>query len=63
LEVLNLSSTTNTLKVDGNAGDSVNFSGETWTHTGSAGGYATFVNGQATVRVRTKVVGSSGGVR
>ena len=55
LEVLNLSSTTNTLKVDGNAGDSVNFSGETWTHTGSAGGYATFVNGQATVLLNTAV--------
>ena len=51
LEVLNLSSTTNTLKVDGNAGDIVDLGTEVWSKSGPSGGYVTFTNGQATVLV------------
>ena len=55
LEVLNLSSTTNTLRVDGDTGDALSFGAETWTHTKTTGGYATFTNGQAVVEMNTAV--------
>ena len=55
LEVLNLSTSANTLTVDGNAGDSVSFGFERWVHTGTSGGYATMTNGQATVRIGAAV--------
>ena len=51
LEVLNLSSTTNTLKVDGNAGDVADIGLEAWTKSGPSGGYDTYTNGQATVLI------------
>jgi len=51
--VLALSGSTNTLKVSGNAGDVLSFGAETWIHTGTAGGYATFTSGQAVVTFST----------
>ena len=51
LGVLNLSTTSNTLKVDGDAGDVVDLGLEGWTKGGPSGGYDTYTFGQATVLV------------
>jgi len=56
LEVLNLSDSTNSLTVDGNAGDTTLFTGETWLKGPTAGGYTTYTKGQAKVLVNTAVV-------
>ncbi len=51
-EVLNLSSTSNTLRVEGNAGDVADLSDiRGWTRSAPAGGYRTFTSGQAVVEV------------
>ena len=50
LEVLNLSSTSNTLRVIGDAGDSVDL-GVGWTQGASAGGFTTWTHGAATAVV------------
>ena len=55
LEVLNLSTTSNTLRVDGNAGDSVDFGAEFWTNAGTSGGYMIFSRGQASLEVNANV--------
>ncbi len=55
LEVLSLSDTSNTLRIDGNAGDSVSLSGETWTLGSIAAGYATYTHGQARLDIATAV--------
>ena len=55
LEVVNLSTTSNTLTVDGNAGTTLDFSGEPWTDKGTSGGYTRFVNGQAIVPANTAI--------
>jgi hypothetical protein len=47
-ELLNLSGTTNTLRVDGNAGDGV-ISSAAWVKGAVAGGYAIYTHGQATL--------------
>ncbi len=54
-EVVNLSSTTNTLRVDGNTGDSIAFLDDGWFKAGTSGGYTTYMNGQATVLLNTAV--------
>ena len=56
-EVLNLSTSSNTLRVDGNAGDSVSFAdgNAKWTKGATAGGFTTFTNGNATVQINTDV--------
>ncbi len=54
LEVLNLSSTSNTLRVLGDAGDSVDL-GVGWAAAGSVGGYTTYTNGAATAVVDNDV--------
>lgn len=56
LEVMNLSDTSNTLRVNGNAGDSVSFSGESWLKGAATGGYTAYTKGQASVLVSTFVV-------
>ena len=55
LEVLNLSSTSNALKVDGNAGDSISLAGQGWFFADTSGGYRTYTNGQASVQVASPV--------
>ena len=55
LEVLNLSDTTNTLRIDGNAGDTILLSGEAWQKGGTSGGYTTYTIGQARLEVATTV--------
>ncbi len=54
-EVVNLSSTTNTLRVDGDTGDTIAFVDDGWFKAGTSGGYTTYVNGQATVLLNTAV--------
>jgi methionine-rich copper-binding protein CopC len=51
-DVLNLSDYSNTLKVDGNAGDAVQTGGG-WTDGGVAGGYHTYTQGQAILLIGT----------
>ncbi|SFN22646.1 beta strand repeat-containing protein [Nitrosomonas communis] len=55
LDVLNLSSTSNTLKVDGNHNDSVVGLSSGWTDGGIADGYHTFANGEALLLVGVQV--------
>ena len=55
LEVLNLSTTSNTLKVDGNAGDTVDTGAEFWTNAGTSGGYTMFSRAQASLEVSANV--------
>ena len=62
LEVLNLSSTSNTLKVDGNAGDAISFGAESWTRVSASGGYVTYANGQAVVQVSTAITFTVGSI-
>ncbi len=50
LDVLNLSDSSNTLTVNGNAGDSV-VMGSGWTSGGTVGGYQIYTQGQATLRI------------
>ncbi len=54
-EVLGLSDTGNTLFVVGNAGDSVNLSGETWAQGVSAFGFTGYTNGNAALVVADAV--------
>ena len=54
-EVLNLSGTSNALRVDGNAGDSVFLSREPWIAGETAGGYRAYTQGQATVSIATAI--------
>ncbi|MBY0475161.1 MAG: hypothetical protein K2Q13_08900 [Nitrosomonas sp.] len=56
LDVLNLSSTSNTLTVDGNNNDSVVGLSGGWTDGGVADGYHTFTNGEAVVLVGVHVM-------
>jgi methionine-rich copper-binding protein CopC len=51
-DVLNLSDYSNRLKVDGNAGDTVQ-TGSGWTDGGVAGGYHTYTQGQAILLIGT----------
>jgi hypothetical protein len=55
LEVLNLSSTSNTVRVLGTAGDAVTFDDAGWMRGASIPGFSTFSNGQARVEVATGV--------
>ena len=55
LEVLNLSDTTNTLRIDGNAGDTILLSGEAWQKGGTSAGYTAYTIGQAKLEVATAV--------
>ena len=55
LEVLNLSDSSNTLRVEGNTGDSVSLSGEAWMRGATIGGISTFTMGQATLEIRVGV--------
>ena len=48
-------SDTDTLTVDGNAGDRVSFADGGWVNAGTAGAYASFTNGAATLRVSTAI--------
>ncbi|MES2264890.1 MAG: Ig-like domain-containing protein [Pseudomonadota bacterium] len=57
-DLLNLSDSGNTLTVDGNAGDTVDF-GAGWTSGASSGGYHVYTNGAATLRVATAMDGAS----
>ncbi len=54
LEVRNLSDTSNTLKVTGNAGDTLHY-GTGWTDGGIAGGFHTYTQGTAILLVGTAV--------
>ncbi len=54
LDVLNLSDSSNVLKVDGDAGDTVQ-AGAGWTDGGISGGYHTYVQGQAILQVAATV--------
>jgi Ca2+-binding RTX toxin-like protein len=58
LEILNLSDTSNTLRVDGNTGDVIN-AGSGWTQIGNATigsqTYAQYINGVATLQVDTNI--------
>ncbi|MEO5362666.1 MAG: Ig-like domain-containing protein, partial [Magnetococcus sp. DMHC-8] len=54
LDALNLSDSSNVLKVDGNAGDVVN-AGAGWTDAGVSGGYHVYTQGQAILQVATAV--------
>ncbi|HLF95662.1 MAG TPA: DUF4347 domain-containing protein [Methylococcaceae bacterium] len=53
-DVLNLSGSSNTLRVDGNAGDRVVTDG-IWTRGATAGGYTAYTQGQATLQVANGV--------
>ncbi|MCA3420955.1 MAG: FG-GAP repeat protein, partial [Roseomonas sp.] len=55
LEVLNLSDTTNTLRVTGGAGAGLTFDDLGWVRGATAGGFTTYSNGQAQVEVQTGV--------
>ena len=55
LEVLNLSSTSNTLRVDGDAGDWLVLGDAAWVRGATALGYTSFALGQATLQVATTV--------
>jgi hypothetical protein len=55
LDVLNLSSTTNTLKVEGNGNDSIVGLSSGWSDGGIADGYHTFTNGEAVLLVGVQV--------
>ncbi len=55
LRILNLSSTTNTLTIDGNLGDTVLLGSGAWVQGGTTGGYTTYTSGQAVARVSTAV--------
>jgi uncharacterized repeat protein (TIGR02059 family) len=59
LDVVNLSDTSNTLTVDGNAGDAVSSTG-TWVDGGIVDGYHTYTQGEATVRINTAISDVSG---
>jgi Ca2+-binding RTX toxin-like protein len=54
-EVLDLSAQSNTLTVLGNAGDKVDLRGAGWSLTGTAGGFETWKNGAAIVKVETEL--------
>ena len=54
-EVLNLSSTTNTLTINGNSGDAVLLGPDAWVRGSTGGGYTTFTAGRAVARVATTV--------
>ena len=54
LDLFDLSETTNQLKVDGNAGDTVELAG-TWTDGGAAAGYHTYTLGAATILIDTDI--------
>ena len=51
LDLLNLSATSNILKVDGDAGDSVDALGLGWSADGSEGSYNKYVNGDAVLLI------------
>ena len=51
-DVLDLSDTSNMLRVDGDAGDSLSFGGETWTTGATASGYTAYTRGVATVQAK-----------
>jgi VCBS repeat-containing protein len=53
-DVVAISSSTDTLRVDGSAGDLVT-SGEDWVRGGTSGGYTTYTNGAATLQVQDGV--------
>ncbi len=55
LRILNLSSSTNTLTIDGNLGDTVLLGSGVWVEGGTTGGYTTYTSGQAVARVSTAV--------
>ncbi len=55
LEVLNLSSTSNTLRIDGNAGDQLTLGDAGWLRGATAGGYTSYVSGQALLQVASQV--------
>ena len=55
LELLDLSETTNTLKVIGNKGDTVSGLSSGWTDGGSADGYHTYTHGQAILLVGVNI--------
>ena len=54
-DVLNLSDTSNTLRVDGNPGNAIRVTTDNWLPVSSAFGYTTYVSGQATLEVRSGV--------
>ena len=53
LELLNLSPVSNTLKVTGNAGDSLTFDLVNWTKGATVSNFTTYTKGQATLQVNT----------
>jgi len=53
-DLVDLSASTNSLRVDGNAGDSVNLVGA-WSDGGIAGGYHTYTLGAATIVIDTDI--------
>ncbi|MCE7913102.1 MAG: hypothetical protein DYH15_00180 [Nitrosomonas sp. PRO4] len=55
LDVLNLSSTSNMLQVDGNSNDSIIGLSSGWSDGGIANGYHTFINGEAVLLVGVQV--------
>lgn len=55
LEVLNLSDSSNTLIVDGNAGDGVLLAAGNWLRGAVGGGYVRYSSGQASLRINTAV--------
>ena len=54
-DVLNLSDTSNTLRVDGNPGNAIRVTTDNWLRVGSAFGYTTYVSGQGTLEVKNAV--------
>ncbi len=59
-DVLQLSDSTNTLIVNGNAGDKVATSDGNWIFAGNNGGYAVYTNGGATLKVDLDVTAGVG---
>ena len=55
LDVLNLSDSSNTLKVDGNAGDHIVGLGSDWTNGGIQSGFHTYTDGAAVLLVGVNV--------
>ena len=55
LEVLNLSDSSNALRVDGNAGDGVLFAGQAWIKGATSGGYTAYTLGQASVLIGSAI--------